>query len=528
MNKKIILIITIFTLIGLFFHFFKINQVPPCLNADELAFSYNSYSLLKTGKDEFGKILPLRLTSFGDYKLPLLSYLNIPLIMIFGLEKATSLKLVNGFILILYPFILYLFVNQLFSSFQIALLSTFLFSISWIVHSFSRQLHEALLTSFLLVIVSYFFLINLKKRKIVFEFLFNLFLLLSLFSYHSSRIFGLFFLFLEIILLIKKKISFRFLIITLITIVLFSITDFIYKPTRVNNLLFFNNQGFVNKINESIKNGGSRILYNKLSIGIKEVAFEYLKYFSPQFLVVEGDLNLRFGNSGMSPLNLIEYFFFFIGIYYLFHKKEKHRFFLVSLLLISPLPGALSWAGLSVSRTFFIFIVLIIIGSYGWVNFWRQNSLNNFNFNLIKIVIVAVFIFFSILNWDYYLNQYPKSWLNQQAWQCGYKELVNYVKINYHRFDKFYITKESGPPYIFFLYYLKYPPEKFQKQASLGKIDQYGFAQVENFDKFVFNLNYPQNKKNVVIVGRPLEIPEEEVKKIYFNNQEIFWIKEGK
>lgn len=526
MNKKIFFILTIFTVIGLFFHFIKINQTPPCLNADEVAFSYNSYSLLKTAKDEFGKTLPLRLISFGDYKLPLLSYFNIPFVMIFGLEKATSLKLINGFILIFYPYLLYFFVKELFGNIKIGLLSSLLFSISWIVHSFSRQIHEALLTSFLLTFASYLFLLNLKNRKIVFEILFNLFLLASLFSYHSARIFGLFFLFYQIFLLIKKKISFRFLIITLITIILFSITDFIYKPTRVNNLLFFNNKGFVFKINDFIKEGGSRILYNKLTIGIRDISFEYLKYFSPQFLVIEGDLNLRFGNPGLSPLTIIEYIFFIIGVYYLFYKKEKNRFFLIFLLLISPIPGALSWAGLSTSRTFFMFIILIIITSYGWISFWEEKKLKQFQ--LIKLGLIGIFIFLNILNWDYYLNQYPKKWLNQQSWQCGYKQLVDYIKANYSYFDKFYVTKESGPPYIFFLYYLKYPPNKFQKQASLGNVDQYGFQQVEKFDKFIFSLDYPKNKKNIVVIGRPYEISEIDIKKIYFKNQNFFWVKEIK
>ena len=80
MNKKIIVgVLLSAILISLFLHRYKQNQVPPCINADEAAFGYNAYSILKTGKDEYGKFLPLRFESFKDYKLPLYTYLSIPI-----------------------------------------------------------------------------------------------------------------------------------------------------------------------------------------------------------------------------------------------------------------------------------------------------------------------------------------------------------------------------------------------------------------------------------------------------------------
>ena len=34
---------------------------------------------------------------------------------------------------------------------------------------------------------------------------------------------------------------------------------------------------------------GSQLFYNKLTIGAKDFSSNYLKYFSPQFLVINGD-----------------------------------------------------------------------------------------------------------------------------------------------------------------------------------------------------------------------------------------------
>ena len=92
--------------VGLFF--FKINQVPRCLNADEASFAYNAYSILKTGADEYGKFLPLRLKAFGDNRFPLLSYLAIPWIAILGLNE-TAARLANFPFFFLFPIPVFFF-----------------------------------------------------------------------------------------------------------------------------------------------------------------------------------------------------------------------------------------------------------------------------------------------------------------------------------------------------------------------------------------------------------------------------------
>ena len=87
MDKKTIIILTIIVLISLFLNIFKQNTSPGCFNSDEASFGYNAYSILKTGGDEYGNFMPLRLKSFGDFKMPVYSYLSVPFIAIFGLNE---------------------------------------------------------------------------------------------------------------------------------------------------------------------------------------------------------------------------------------------------------------------------------------------------------------------------------------------------------------------------------------------------------------------------------------------------------
>ncbi|HAV15398.1 MAG TPA: hypothetical protein DCX25_03645 [Candidatus Pacebacteria bacterium] len=60
------------------------SQIPAGLNRDEAALGYNAFSILKTGRDEYGKLFPISITSFGDQKLPGYVYTLIPFIQTFG------------------------------------------------------------------------------------------------------------------------------------------------------------------------------------------------------------------------------------------------------------------------------------------------------------------------------------------------------------------------------------------------------------------------------------------------------------
>lgn len=62
------------------------SQVPIGLNRDEAALGYNAYSILHSGRDEYGTWFPVSITSFGDQKLPAYVYTLIPFVGMFGLH----------------------------------------------------------------------------------------------------------------------------------------------------------------------------------------------------------------------------------------------------------------------------------------------------------------------------------------------------------------------------------------------------------------------------------------------------------
>ena len=108
------ILLILISLLSVTLFLYKLNVSPPALNADEATNAYDAYSILKTGKDQYGNFMPLRFKSFGDYKLPLLTYLAVPFIKIFGLTE-TGIRMVNFPFVLLFPIIIFLLTQELFN-----------------------------------------------------------------------------------------------------------------------------------------------------------------------------------------------------------------------------------------------------------------------------------------------------------------------------------------------------------------------------------------------------------------------------
>src|SRR3989344_8827227 len=119
-----------------------IGNIPPSPNWDEVALGYNAYSIMLTGRDEYGEYLPIILRSYDDYKPALYAYFVIPFIKILGLE-VFAVRLPSALFGILAVLATYFLVKEIFSDRRIAFLSSFLLAISpWHIQ-FSRIAFES-------------------------------------------------------------------------------------------------------------------------------------------------------------------------------------------------------------------------------------------------------------------------------------------------------------------------------------------------------------------------------------------------
>src|SRR3990172_9037297 len=113
-NKLISFMLLLIIVLGAGLRLFWLDKSPPSLNWDEAALGYNAYSLLKTGKDEYGFKLPVTFRSFDDYKPPLYPYVTVPFIALFGLNEY-SVRLPSALAGIFSIIAIYLVVSFLFN-----------------------------------------------------------------------------------------------------------------------------------------------------------------------------------------------------------------------------------------------------------------------------------------------------------------------------------------------------------------------------------------------------------------------------
>src|SRR3989338_5729993 len=84
MNKNYLFLFLVI-LLSLFLRIYKIDTVPPSASLDEVSIGWNAYSLLQTGRDEYGYQFPILLRAYDDWRPALYVYSVIPSVAIFGL-----------------------------------------------------------------------------------------------------------------------------------------------------------------------------------------------------------------------------------------------------------------------------------------------------------------------------------------------------------------------------------------------------------------------------------------------------------
>lgn len=510
MKKHILIFLFLILLIGGFLRFFQLGAIPSSLDWDEVALGYNAYSILHTGKDEFGKQLPFVLQSFGDYKPALYTYLTIPSIMVFGLTPF-AVRFPSALFGTLTIVLVYFLVRKLFSgekyqisfrniSFDIPLLTTFLFAVTpWHIQ-FSRAAFESNVGLFFNLAGIVLFLYGLKNSRLLF--ITALSFAASIYTYQSEKVFVPLLLGLLVILFFKEiqRVRFHelaagiFLLVLLLPMLHFTLFDerglarakgasIVQSPKSVvteNHLL----RGITNQENNDTF---GMIFDNRRTLYVKAVVENYLSHFNLKWLFIKGDFTLRHQPPGMGHLYLVALPFFLIGLYILLFGQFQRRtkILLFGWFLITPLGASITWDVPNAVRTlnflplFQIFIALGIIGSITWC--MKREYLKRIGPGVIAIFILCLFLF----NIAYYLNQYFRqyNYFASSEWQYGYDQAIEAVQQHKADYERVIVSNEKplDQSQIFFLFYLQYSPKELH-EAVKKKVQGVDYA----FGEYVF------------------------------------------
>ena len=475
MNFKTKIILIVITIIAFLLRFYQSNNYPPLL-WDEAALGYNAYSILETGKDEYGSILPLIFKSFGDFKPGLYIYFVVPFIKFFGLNEI-SVRLPSIIIGSLLPFLLYLTIKTIYpKSNKLALIAATIMAFNPFNIHYSRMAWETNVLTFELLLAALFFI---KNRYFLSAFTFGL----TLYTYQAGKMISLLLilaLFITNLPQIKQRINritFRFILpLGLIAIPVLYGLIFSQNSNRLEVISLTSYPRSDSETQQIINEAGQtdyNIFHNQIVFFTRNFLQRYFNHFSPRFLLFEGDWQSpRHSAPYIGVILYPSIIFLIIGLF-----SKPNKLFLLWLLL-APIPAALTRDQLSATRAMSMSIPLVFFIGSG-----VEIVIKKFKSPLINLVIFTTFLLSFVYYSDLYYNHMVKKSPNDFLF--GYKQAAVYVIQNQSKFDRIYFTDFYGQPYIYYLFYSHYSPTRYQSQANLNLIGP-DTGKVEKIDNILF------------------------------------------
>ncbi|MBI2031271.1 MAG: glycosyltransferase family 39 protein [Candidatus Levybacteria bacterium] len=543
MNKKVILILLIGIIaLATILRLWKLGEVPISPDWDEVALGYNAYSIMQTGRDEYGKLFPVILRSFDDYKPAFYTYFTIPSIAIFDLT-VFSVRFPSAVFGVMTVFAIYFLIKELFRKEEIALLSSFLLAISpWHIQ-FSRIAFESNVGLSFNVFSVLFFIKGLKKPWfLVFS---AFFMAINLYIYQSEKVFAPILLLAMIIIFRKELFSIpkKYIFLAAIAGLLISIPIVSYTITDKNALgrakgvsVFSETTNLLEenakKLIEDQKNNDTLgLLFDNRRIAFaKSVVSGYVSHFDLNWLFITGDI-ARHHAPNMGLLYLFELPFLLIGIYCLifgnFDKKTK--FLVLAWFLIAPIPASVTSGVPHAVRTLNFLPTFQIFTAIGIL--FALQKISNIKYKIsniqIKYFIYSFCFLFFMFNFLYYLNQYfvQQNYFNAKDWQYGYAQIIPEIHKIESNYSKIVVSNQEpmDQSYMFFLFYLKYSPLLYQAE---NKDVSGGFAENHVFGQYEFRpINWEKEEKNgkILYVGRLQDFPKstKKIKEALYPNGEL-------
>jgi hypothetical protein len=555
--KRVNFLLIVIILLAATLRLWGLGSTPVSPDWDEVALGYDAYSIIHTGRDEYGKFMPVVLRSFDDYKPALYAYLAIPTVAIFGLSTF-AVRLPSAIFGILAVLATYFLVKELFVGFKISdlrfkknhpvieshnhkasdgtspyilhptsyipLLAAALLAISpWSIQ-FSRVAFESNVGDALNIFAALFFLKGLKKPWLLSVSAFSA--ALSIYVYQSEKVFTPLFMLLlvaiyhkDLFKVDKKKIVIAFFVaIVSILPMISAIASDTNVLLRAKGTSIFLDQTVLLKDQIKVVQHESEqgdvlglILDNRRVVYIKKIFDGYLSHFNPNWLL-NGDIG-RHHAPDMGLIYLWELPFILIGIYsLLFHKfNKKTKLLIFGWFLLVPIPASITSQVPHAVRTLNFLPTWQIFTALGLISAYSQ-VIKLSGYKVIKLSAAIIFSLFVALNFAYYLNQYfvQQNYFNAFEWQYGYEKVIPIIEKEKGKYKKIVVSdvEPMDKSYMFFLFYLKYPPKDFQ---VVGRDSSGGYAEHHSFDMYEFRpIDWSKEVKNsdTLYIGRPDDFPK--------------------
>lgn len=450
---------------------YDLTNNPAGFFTDEASAGYNAWKILHTGQDEHGRPLPILFEAFGEYKLPVFIYAQVPVMAVLGMTEL-SVRLTTALFGIATVIAVYLAGTALFRNKAVGLAAAFFLAVMpWHIHFSRTGFGEMVSFPLFLCLGIWLFLIGRERKSlwlpivIVFG--------LTFYTYRQAWVIMPVLLVLLAVMYYEDFVrdrDWKLLAPNLLLLAVFII------PVAAH--FFFSDSERTQQI--GIMNMAD------LSRGQKWDLFttHYRTYFSQGFLFDHGDNDAvtRHYLPGWGQLYYIQLPFILLGTAGLLWRPTREKIIVAVLLALYPVSAALTDVSPISSRSIGGTVVFALLTGYGLV--LAVNGLAMLRRPIGQIaaggLVVAVFAI-TIWNFAGYLDHYHGTYRQVAAdywgWQYGPKQIIAYFEDHETEYDEFVMDGEFNSPQI---YYPFYSPDDCKK-CIIGGTDKYDPAKRQLF-----------------------------------------------
>jgi 4-amino-4-deoxy-L-arabinose transferase-like glycosyltransferase len=465
MNKFLILIIIIVSFVNLY----RLADFPVYFSRDEASVAYNAYSILKTGKDEWGASFPVHFKGPGDYPPGFAFYITIPFIAVFGLNE-WSARLPAAIFGILNVVVTYVFVKQISNRKSLALLTGLAVALSPLHIVNARSGSEVIFAYFFTMLTLIYYL---KKRW----FLSVIFATLGLLSYLSTRIFLPLMLLSVLFVLVRHKTRGYIVTIMVIIGIALGLTVFGHGQIRFQGVSIFN-QPITNNLSVLSEQDAlssepylfTRIIHNRYVYTLKTFIVNYFEYLSSNYLFSSGGFPTRFKVTETGILFFIEAPLLIYGFLISYRQYHKLWKFCLLFLLLSILPAAITTEySPNVRRAFFMLFPLSFWVACGLEAIYYQLKTISTRYHLRPVIFIVPIALLCLINVVYFADQFIAH--NQFAFAMrrnqDFRFFINQLHQLEPQYEHIYFTSVSDNPYIYLAFYNRLDPKFLQDLAGV-------------------------------------------------------------
>ena len=531
-HRKILLTfyISIILVLNFVLRFYNLGNVPNGLTVDEADIGYNAYSILKTGKDVYGRKFPLFFQSLDDYKPGFAVYSSIPAIYLFG-NTDFAVRLFPAIIGSLVPVLWFFVIRLLYPKNQnLAILSSILMVFApWNI-AISRATLMYIELIFFYLIFLLLFLLGIKKNSKYLP-IAAFVLGLTLYVYYAAIIYLP--LIIAILAIIYHKYFLKNLkttILSILILLIISLPAFSHylgtqSRTRFNAISVFTPDITLPtsisemQFDKENKLPFSSIIHNRRLVYLNATLDNYLDYFNLDYLFVNSQNIRYFYVNNVGLFYFLELPFFLYGLFILFKRRRQNDLLILSLLLIGPIPAVITLGSPFPHRGVLFLLVIQLITALGFANF--IDLMKKIRFKYIKHSLAIIVILYT-LSVYFFLHQYfvhsPREFTSEfdnGAWFSTVRDVIPIVNANKNKYEKVIFTwlQQKLVPAVYFLFYNKVDPRILQAKAAGWTNEPPSFKQiynqVGNIEFRPINWETDKDLKNTLLVGYPQEFPKD-------------------